>query len=65
MRTSHCLLRSQRHGATVVPTRTKANGNFSDAGLERLHNAFTQHKLRDESERRCWPGIAPECRYAS
>ena len=34
---SHSLLRSQRHGATIVPTRM-SNGNFSDTSPERLHS---------------------------
>jgi len=38
MRTSHCLLSNWRHRSTLVPTWMKANGNFSDASLERLHS---------------------------
>jgi len=39
MRTSHSLLRNQRHKAIIVPARVQANENFSDASLERLHSA--------------------------
>ena len=33
-RTSHSLLRNQRHIGKIVPPRMRANGNFSDASLE-------------------------------
>jgi len=38
MRTHHTLLRNQCHGATIVPARMRANGNFSDASLEWLRS---------------------------
>jgi len=38
MRTSHLLLRSERHRATVMPARMKANGNFRDTGVERFYS---------------------------
>jgi len=34
---SHLLLRNQRHSATIMPARMKANGNFSDAN-ERFYS---------------------------
>jgi len=38
MRTSHSLLRNQRHRATVVPAGMRANGNYSDVSVERSHS---------------------------
>jgi len=38
MRTSNSLLRNYRYIATIVLARIKANGNFNDASLERLHS---------------------------
>ena len=38
MKTYHSLLRKWQHRATIVPARTRANKNFSDANLERLHS---------------------------
>jgi len=38
MITSNSLLRNLRHIATIVLARIKANGNFIDASLERLHS---------------------------
>jgi len=38
MRTSNSLLRNYRYIATIVLARRKANGNFNDASLERLHS---------------------------
>jgi len=38
MRISNSLLRNYRFIATIVLARIKANGNFSDASLERLHS---------------------------
>jgi len=38
MRTSHCLKRNERHRAMTVPTKMRANKNFSDASFERLHS---------------------------
>jgi len=40
MRTYHSLLRNQGHRATIVPARmrVRANGNFSDVGLDWLHS---------------------------
>ena len=38
MRTSHLLLRNQRNSATIMAAKMRANGNFSDANLERLHS---------------------------
>ena len=38
MRTSISLLRNNRCTATIVLARIKANGNFNDASLERLHS---------------------------
>jgi len=38
MRTSDSLLRNYRYIATIVLARIKANGNFNDASLERLHS---------------------------
>jgi len=38
MRTSNSLLRNYRYTATIVLARIKANGNFNDASLERLHS---------------------------
>jgi len=38
MRTSNSLLRNYRYIATMVLVRIKANGNFNDASLERLHS---------------------------
>jgi len=38
MRTSHCLLRSERHRAMIVSTKMRAYKHFSDASLERLHS---------------------------
>jgi len=38
MRTSNSLLRNYRYLATIVLARIKANGNFNDASLERLHS---------------------------
>jgi len=38
MRTSHSLLRNQRRRAMMMmPARMRANRNFSDLSLERLH----------------------------
>ena len=37
IRTSHSLLRNQRHRAIIVPVRMRANGNFGDKNLEWLH----------------------------
>jgi len=39
MKTSHSLLPNPRHRATIMPAGMRANGNFSDSGLERLHVA--------------------------
>jgi len=38
MRMSNSLLRNYRCIATIVVARIKANGNFNDASLERLHS---------------------------
>ena len=38
MRTSDSFLRNYRYIATIVLARIKANGNFNDASLERLHS---------------------------
>jgi len=38
MRTSNSLLRNYRYIATIVLARIKANGNFNNASLERLHS---------------------------
>jgi len=38
MRTSHSLLRNERHRATLMPARMKANGNFRDTGVERFYS---------------------------
>jgi len=38
MRTSDSLLRNYRYIATIVLARIKANGNFNDASLKRLHS---------------------------
>ena len=38
MKTSNSLLRNYRYIATIVLARIKANGNFNDASLERLHS---------------------------
>ena len=38
MRTSYSLLRNEHHRATIVPARMKANGNFSDASVERFYS---------------------------
>jgi len=38
MRTSYSLLRNYRYIATIVLARIKANGNFIDASLERMHS---------------------------
>jgi len=58
MSNSHLLQRNQRHRVPIVSNRIRANGNFSDASLERLHSV-TQHKSRDEPEWRYWPGVTP------
>jgi len=36
MRTSRLLLRNQRHRPTIMQDRMKANGNISDASVERF-----------------------------
>jgi len=57
---SHSLLRNQRHGATIVPTRmSKWKFQWYKPGTV----AFTQCRLRDEPKGRCWSGMAPESRY--
>jgi len=38
MRTFNSLLRNYRYMAMIVLARIKANGNFIDASLERLHS---------------------------
>jgi len=38
MRTSNSLLGNYRYIATIELSRLKANGNFNDASLERLHS---------------------------
>jgi len=38
MRTSHLLLRNQRHSATVMPARMKATGKFNDASVGRFYS---------------------------
>jgi len=38
MGTSHLFSRNQHHRATIMPAKMKANGNFSDASLERLYS---------------------------
>jgi len=38
MRTSKSLLRNYRYIATIELARIKANGNFNNASLERLHS---------------------------
>ena len=38
MRSSDSLLRNYRYIATIVLARIKANGNFNDASLKRLHS---------------------------
>jgi len=38
MRISHWLLHNKRHRATTLPARMKANGNFSDASVERFYS---------------------------
>jgi len=34
MRTSHLLLRNERHRATIQPGKMRANGKFTDASVE-------------------------------
>jgi len=66
MRTSHSLLRNQRHRATVGPARIRANGNFSNANLELLHELYliwTVCEMCDEPKWRCWPGVVPGWLY--
>jgi len=36
------ILLTKRHRATIMPARMRANGNFSNASLERLHSVSTQ-----------------------
>ena len=38
MRTSHLLLRNQRNSATIMAAKMRANGNFSDASVERFYS---------------------------
>jgi len=38
MKTSNSMLRNYRYIATIVLARIKANGNFNDASLRRLHS---------------------------
>jgi len=38
-----------------MPARMKANGNFSDASVERFY-LVNQNKSYDEPEWRWWPG---------
>jgi len=56
------LLRSQRHGATIVPTRMS---KWKFQWYKPRTVAFTKCRLRGEPKGRCWSGMAPEWRYAS
>jgi len=38
MRTYHLLLRNQRHIATILPARMKANGNSSEENVEPFYS---------------------------
>ena len=46
MRNSHLLLRNERHRATIMPAGMKANGNFSDTGVQRFSSDRINRMMR-------------------